>query len=429
MIPARARAPLVVAFFVALHALVLVALWRRDSGGIARGVVLVSVIPLSFAGPYLLRHLTRPLSWLDVWVLAYAGWSIASVVLFAQAGNPSRVPAYAYGLYHFVLPIACYFMGKALSRPELRAVLGGLVLLNAFAMAYGLYLHLVRPEYYVTFVTNALTSAGATEEWQYFARLQSYLGSTTMGYLGATSIVLASLASGRIRRILPLLALLFAVGASLSLQRASLVALMLALAYLLFAFREHRMLRLVTLATFAAAMAYGTIRLGAAVEPLLQSVRHRATTGLVEGLSSFVDERGYRPGWRYLSRFPLGLGVGATSSAAENAGYVGEGEVADANFMRIAADLGILGLALFLLVLTAMAARAWRSPNRVAWATFLLIHCGIMLSTNVFDSFYVSHSFWLLAAYIDRDGETTELRDAVSSPAPAFPPAAARSIA
>src|SRR5438046_3549480 len=106
-----------------------------------------------------------------------------------------------------------------------------------------------------------------------------------------------------------------------------------------------------------------------------------------------------------LRPFPLGVGVGATSSAAKNAGLLTEPEVADANFMRIAADLGVEGLALYLLVLAAAGWRAWQSRNRAAWLAILAMHSGIMLSTNVFDSYYISHTFWILLAVIDRDAE------------------------
>jgi len=393
-------------FFAALHALVLAAFWRGNEGRIAGGVFVVSVVPLILGGSYLLQRLTSAMSWLDTWVLIYAGWSVLSAVLYLQAGNPSDVGAYAYGLYNFVLPIACYFAAKSIPREQHAQLLSGLVLLNAFAIAYGLYLHLTRPDYYLTFLTGRLAQSGATEEWQYFARLQSYLGSTSIGYMGAVSLVLATLSTARVRRLLPILAVVFVAGSALSLQRASFVGLAMGLAYLILLFRQKVALRLLTLATFAGALIYAGVHFASTADPLKETLQSRATTDMAEGLSGFTVERGYGQGLRYLRSFPLGVGLGATSSAADNAGLVGKGEVTDANFMRIAADLGILGLLLFLIVVAAATRSAWRSFHRMAWLTFLLIHCGIMLSTNVLDSFYISHGFWLLIAVIDCDHDS-----------------------
>jgi hypothetical protein len=404
---------LLVVFLASLHALVIVELWRQSDGRIAQGVVLVSIIPLIFAGSYLLGRLSRPMTWLDAWVLAYAAWSAVSLVLYFQPGNPSGVGAYAYGLYHFVLPIACYFAVKTVPQAEHPRVIGALIVLNAIAIGYGLYLHFTRPDFYLAFVAQRLYQQGLLQEWQYFARLQSYLGSTSIGYLGAASLVLATLANARLRRWLPVLVPLFFAGAVLSFQRASIVAVVMALIYLMFFARQHVALRLVVVAVLIGSVIYGIVRLEAAGVLLRESLQSRATTELVEGLAEFADDRGYGPGFWYVRSFPFGVGIGATSSAAAQVGLVGAGEVVDANFMRIAADLGVVGSLLFLLVLAAGFWRASHSRHRAAWLTFLVIHVGIMLSTNVLDSFYISQSFWLLLAMIDCDRDPLRVASAV----------------
>jgi len=396
------RAALLLCFLVALHGLVLVGLWRQSDGRIADGVVVVSIVPLILGTTYLLQRVTRPASWLDIFVLLYAMWSVASVVLYLQDGNPSAPGAYAYGLYHFVLPIACYFAAKSIRREQHPQLLNGLVLINTFVIGYGLYLRFSRPEFYTAFLTRVLTPQGATEDWQFLARLQSYLGSTSVGYLGAVSLVMVTLATPRLRRLLPLIAIVFVVGTALSLQRASFVGLGLALTYVIFLSGQRAVLRVLMVALFAGALAYGVVRWQTTEDATTSRVVERMTTEMTED-ASFGERRGYGPGLRYLHSFPLGVGLGATSSAADDAGLASKGQVVDANFMRIAADLGISGLALFVLVLAAAAWRAYRSRHRAAWLTFLSIHCGIMLTTNVLDSFYISHGFWLLLALIDCD--------------------------
>ena len=421
----RQQALLLMGFFVALHLLVLGGIMLGTGGRVAPAVAAVSIVPLYLGGTYLLRAFGRPMSWLDIAVLVYAAWSVASLALYFQAGAPSGKGAYAHGLYNFVLPIACYYAAKRVHSSEHHRLVSGIVALNTFALVVGVYLHFVRPDFYIEFLQRALTSQGATEEWQYFARMQSYLGSTTVGYMGATSLVLITLASASLRRLAAPLTIVFLVGAALSLQRASLIAVALGFAYVALAFRESAWLRVLTVATVVGGLFYGVAKLESTGNPFRETLESRMTTELADGLSAFMTDRGYGRGFTYLRSFPLGVGVGATSSAADNAGLVTRGEVADANFMRIAADLGIVGLLLFLSVLALAAWNAWTSRHRAAWLTFLVIHCGIMLSTNVFDSYYVSHGFWLLLAVIDGDREPAPVQKRRASVAPLTSPAAA----
>lgn len=396
-------------YVAGLHLLVLVTLWRRSVGGVAPGLILLSIVPITLALRYLLSRIARPLAPLDLWVLLYALWCLVSGVLYFQTGNPSQPAAFGYGAYSFVLPIACYFAGRRLDRAQVTALVSVIVVLNAFAIGYGIYMHFARPTYYADFVTRTFSAMGATEDWQFYARLQSYFGSTSVGYLAACGIVLSTISRPSVKRLVPILALLFTAGALLSLQRASMLGLVVALAYLLFVSRGSVGVRVLTVVAFGAALVYGAARLGAAADPLRERVAGRATEDLVEGLSNFFAERGYMPGVLYLKDFPLGVGLGATSSAADNAGLLSRPEVADANFMRIAAETGLIGLLLFFSVIAVAIRVALRSEHRSAWIAFLLIHCGIMLSTNILDSYYISQSFWLLLALLaaDADGATS----------------------
>jgi hypothetical protein len=394
------------AYVCGLHLLVLVSLWARSASGVAPGVILLSVVPVVLALRYLLGCVVRPLGQLDLWVLLYALWSVGSGLLFLQAGNPSQPAAFIYGVYSFVLPIAGYFAARQVSRSQVALLISTIVLLNAFAIGYGIYMHFARPAYYADFVTRSFSSSGATEDWQFYARMQSYLGSTSVGYLAACSIVLATISRSSVKRFLPILALLFTVGGILSLQRASMLGLIIALAYLLFVLRSNRGIRMLTVLVFSGAVVYAGAQWGASTDPLRDRIASRITEDLVAGLSKFFSERGYKPALTYLREFPIGVGLGGTSSAADNAGLLSRPEVADANFMRIAADTGPIGLLLFLAVVAVAVRVALRSEHRTAWVSFLIIHFGIMLSTNILDSYYVSQSFWIMLALmaVDADG-------------------------
>jgi hypothetical protein len=122
---------------------------------------------------------------------------------------------------------------------------------------------------------------------------------------------------------------------------------------------------------------------------------------MIDALTGLGSERGYAPGFKYLSEYPMGVGLGATSSAAELAGLSRWGQVVDANLMRIAADLGIIGLLAFIFVLGRAGLSALRTAQPVPWLTFLLAYLVVMIGTNTLDSYYVSHVFWFGVAAIE----------------------------
>jgi hypothetical protein len=73
----------------------------------------------------------------------------------------------------------------------------------------------------------------------------------------------------------------------------------------------------------------------------------------------------------------------------------------DANFLRIWADLGILGFGTFIMIILFALRRALATGEPFAWTLIVLIYCVQALGSNVFDNFYVSHLFWLLLGVID----------------------------
>ncbi|MBP1609321.1 MAG: hypothetical protein H6Q04_1556, partial [Acidobacteria bacterium] len=123
----------------------------------------------------------------------------------------------------------------------------------------------------------------------------------------------------------------------------------------------------------------------------------------LDSLSDSIDfeRRGYGPGLSYFRDFPLGVGLGATSSIADSMGLATRGQVVDANYMRILADLGIVGLFSFFAVLLAAGAAALRRANGFGWLLLFGLIAAICIGTNTLDSFYVSHLFWIYLGVID----------------------------
>jgi hypothetical protein len=134
---------------------------------------------------------------------------------------------------------------------------------------------------------------------------------------------------------------------------------------------------------------------------LIEYTKVRVADELI--LGNPFEERmvSFNKGWEVISEYPLGLGVGANTSGADSAGANPGGQVVDANFLRIWADLGILGFGTFIMIILFALRRALATGEPFAWTLIVLIYCVQALGSNVFDNFYVSHLFWLLLGVID----------------------------
>jgi hypothetical protein len=227
--------------------------------------------------------------------------------------------------------------------------------------------------------------------------LNSYVGSTAVGILAAITIALVPRIKLR-TGVAPAIVSLMVIAAMLSQQRGGLAATALALVYYLIAGQGRVRTRLLSIVAAVVAIVILAFAFEARYPGVLGYTADKAlssTSALSERLHS------YRVGWDYFQRFPLGLGLGATSSAVYNANLIVGEEVTDANFARILADLGIIGVTLFGVVLAAAIVVATYKREALGWLTMLGIYCLVSLGTNVFDVFYVAHLFWFFVGALD----------------------------
>jgi hypothetical protein len=194
------------------------------------------------------------------------------------------------------------------------------------------------------------------------------------------------------------------LGTLLTHQRAGFVASVVALAYVVISrpsseFRKTN--RAFAVIVCAVAVIGGAILVDNFREGTVDQILSRYTGELTEGVAGVAEDRGYGPGLAYLADFPLGVGLGATSSAADAAGLTRRGQVVDANFMRILADLGVPGLLSFLFVLAFAIGASRRKRRPRGWVMIVGSVCLICLVTNTLDQFYVPHVFWFLLGTID----------------------------
>jgi len=334
---------------------------------------------------------------LDWMVIAFGVYSLASFVLFLQPNNPSGMESFFYGVHLFVLPMACYFAAKTLTPTRQRDFVLALCLMNAFALLVGILLYYWRPTFYTAYLTSVVFGrAGFEEDWQIYSRLQSYLGSTAVSALGCTSIAILVIATHGYK-LMGFLIPIYVVAVALSHQRAGMVGAVVGLLYLIFLNRRYVSAKLAGLA-IALPLALALLaEFDTVYGNTLERLKERSTTDM---LDAFYN-RGYGPGFDYMSKFPFGVGLGGACNASDNAGLLSMGQVVDANFMRIGAELGVPGLFLFLTLAVTAFVSGSRRLDGMAWVTFLVIMFGICLGTNTLDSHLVSQYFWFLLGVMD----------------------------
>ena len=345
-------------------------------------------------------------SYLDVAVATYLIISIASILLYLQPNNPSDFRAYFYGIHHFVLPIFLYYAVKIFDSGQQYRLLKFTCFLNVAAILIGILLFYWRPDFYRAHLIAEFEAAGySLEEWQVFGRMQSYFGSTALGSVIASTIILLTVLNFP-KRLVAIFIPIMLLGVFLTFQRGGFIAASIAILYTFIKFRgaplfKYFSLPSISLLMLAAGFAYFIQLEESGLSRLLDKYS-------VESLYESFDfeRRGYGPGLSYLVDFPMGVGLGATSSVADAMGLAARGQVVDANYMRIMADLGIGGLLSFIAVLWAAACAALKRANGVGWFLLYGLIAAICIGTNTLDSYYISHLFWLFLGVIDTKSST-----------------------
>jgi hypothetical protein len=364
--------------------------------GISPGVValLVAVVVLSS------RALWSSRSPLDVLVLAYVLWSLATGALYLLPSNRADYVAYLLGINVAVVPVAFYALGRVIDAQARLRVAEAVVRLHAVVVVVSCVLQAWRPDFYTDYLVALLSDSGAVEEWQFYARMQGFLGSTALGILCSMSILLLIATRFSLARKLAFSAV-FLVGAFLTFQRSSMVVGLAALAVLLVTARTRPTRKL------AAAFGVGVVAF------VLLAIENEEVLRLVDRLIEVGEALSLRDRDSYglildqLVRHPFGMGLGATTSAADSYGYNPGGQIVDANHLRILSDLGPIGFILFVLL---VAHAVWLSRQARLFVPFGLIVLGYnlqALGTNVFDSYYTGHLYWM---YVGMIGAATAQR-------------------
>jgi hypothetical protein len=391
-------------YIFALHLCPLLALINLLPGGKPAYIIdVMSVLPIHLTLTYWQSSTIKPkVSFLDMAVISYFFISVLSVVLYWQPNNPTDAMAYFYGFHYFVLPIFLYFSIKTFIPSQQYNLLRFICYLNVAAIIIGIILFFWRPYFYQAALEIQLSTSGdILEDWQIFGRMQSYLGSTALGTIIATTIILFTILDLSRKQVVILLPVML-FGILLVSQRGGFLATLIALLYTLFKIKGSPAIKIILPVMSCILLLVGIVYYYQLHPEIFNLLSKKYSLASMYDAFDFGELRGYKPGMAYVQDFPFGVGLGATSSVADSMGLATRGQVVDANFMRILADLGMLGLFSFLTVLLAASIAALKKPeNAIGWLLLFGLIVAICIGTNTLDSYYISHIFWLFLGVID----------------------------
>lgn len=362
--------------------------------GFRISTVVPNAIITIFSFYFLLKR--KYMNAVDISVCVYIIVSVLSLVFYLNPHNPVDITASAYGLNISVAPAMIYFVARALPSEDIPKTLSRFVIFNCFLLIIFVVLHVVRPDFYFTYLQSALASRGAVEEWQLFGRLQGYLGSTAVGVICVVSIFILG-GIGKSRPYDDALLFVFLMAAFLTLQRSSMVLSVFGLVWILY--NRSAIKSMVTLSFGVAALFLLTTKVGIDIA-LLERIADKVFE--VKDAISYSERVSYTTIWAVIEQYPFGMGLGATTSAVDSAGLNPGGQLVDANHIRILADTGLLGLAAFLSSFIVIVIRVFRKPTIFNWSLFFVLLAMQVQATgtNVFDSYYVVHIYWVVMGFL-----------------------------
>lgn len=344
-------------------------------------------------------------SLLDASVGFFVLYSICSVYLYFLPSNPASVDAYFYGIHLLILPSFIYFTVNSLNKFYQHKLLKTITTLHMVMAVLGLILFVWRPEFYTENLRKQFSQSGIEDLFALYSRLNSYMGSTATGILSAVTIAIISMCNYKVYyKYLMIVVLVTTV--LLTQQRGAYISAAMATAFFLSS-RKNFNLRYAVLLVgiFVIAIVYMKSSSNQVVSLVPEVVLNRVTKDIIQG--DFRSERSesFFKGLNVSLEFPLGMGVGATTSAAGDAGANPVGQIVDSNYMRMICDLGYTGFYLFVAVIATSIFSVFHNEKSKFYLLLISIYCFQANFTNVFDTYYVNHIFWLILGLINAKSE------------------------
>lgn len=333
---------------------------------------------------------------------------LITIFCYFQYGNTYLIINYIYGIHHCILPMLLFYLVQLLPVNEVLLLLKRILFLNFFMCFVGILFFLLQPDYYTEYLKKLFLDLNLTELWQLYGRLQSYLGSTSVGNVATVSFVLTYFIIKR-SFIKFLYFFTFGITVVFTQQRGPILLLLLAVFVILinFLLNSTAIKKLIFFVIFFISIIvvvklYSNLITDEVADIFsytLDKIVNESNPGEV------LSERaiGYVKAGQIITMFPLGVGLGASLSASEQASNSGLGQVVDANFARILADTGIIGLMLFIAILVLALYKSIKKRSLLFFTITILLYSFQALGTNVFDSFICIHLFWIFLGILNNE--------------------------
>lgn len=306
-----------------------------------------------------------------------------------------NVSLYFYGVSYNIMPMVMYFVGSISARKGNSKIIKYLLISNFLIVGIGVILYYFEPDFYKVGYISKLVAAGVVTGTYY--RFPSYVSSLAVGNLTVASIPLLFMVRESLsRKVFFTFLGFFIFGSILTMQRSSFVML-------IFVILVSITIQISKKKDF---MKYLKILVGVSMvlifllfiyQNVLTDTQQLIFERRVSNLSSAIGERSNQ--WEsaidIVSRYPLGTGIGSVGHKAAFAGV--QGAVADGNYFRILAEVGIHGLIIFL-VLNGLVMLRIGTRNKFLFLA-LLVYLFQAIGTNVFDIYYISFIYWFILGY------------------------------
>jgi hypothetical protein len=331
---------------------------------------------------------------------------LTTVFCYFQYGNSYSILNYTYGIHYCILPMLLFYLVQFLPVDEVLLLLKRILFLNFFMCFIGILFFLFQPDFYTDYLKKLFDDLNLTEIWQLYGRLQSYLGSTSVGNVAIVSFVLTYflIKNGYVKFIY---FFIFGITVIFTQQRGSILLLLLAILIILinFLLNSSAIKKIIFFVILSISLILMEKLFSSHMTDEVAEIFNFTADKIANETnpSEMLSERtiGYVKAGQIINMFPLGVGLGASLSASEQATNSGLGQVVDANFARILADTGIIGLFLFLAILALALYKSIKSRSLLFFTITILFYSFQALGTNVFDSFICIHLFWIFLGILN----------------------------
>lgn len=331
---------------------------------------------------------------------------LLTILCYFQYGNTYSIVNYIYGIHHCILPMLLFYLVQLVPVDEISILLKRILFLNFFLCFIGIIFFLLQPDFYTEYLKRLFVDLNIKDLWQLYGRLQSYLGSTSVGNVATVSFVLTYFLI-RNKYVKSIYFITFSLTVIFTQQRGPILFLFFAAVIIFINFLRSS--SVVNLLSFTLKIALAVLILVFLYSSLITDNVSAIFTYAADRISNesnpgeLLSERaiGYIKAGQIIKMFPLGVGLGASLSASEQASNSGLGQVVDANFARILADTGFVGLLLFLVIIGIAFFKSIQNRNLLFFSITILFYSFQALGTNVFDSFICIHLFWIFLGILN----------------------------